>query len=90
VPGVPGLAILYLDDDLVAIDKPSGMAVHRGWADDGPFALQALRDQLGRHVYPVHRLDRATSGVLLFALGGEPARAVQAQLEAHEVDKRYL
>jgi len=84
------LVILHRDDDLVAVDKPSGMAVHRGWARDGVPALQVLRDQLGRHVYPVHRLDRATSGVLLFALSGESARQVQVQLEAHEVGKRYL
>ena len=86
----PHLEILYRDDALVAVDKPSGMPVHRGWARDGVPALQALRDQLGRHVYPVHRLDRGTSGVLLFALSSEAARAVQVQLEAREVEKRYL
>ncbi len=88
--GAPHLEILHQDEALVAIDKPSGMPVHRGWARDGLPALQALRDQLGRHLYPVHRLDRATSGVLLFALSSEAARGVQAQLEAHEVEKRYL
>lgn len=87
----PSLEIIYRDDDLVAVDKPSGMAVHRGWANDGGVpALQAVRDQIGRHVFPVHRLDRATSGVLLFALSGEIAHEVQAQLEAHEVQKRYV
>ncbi len=90
VSGAPHLEILHQDEALVAVDKPSGMPVHRGWARDGLPALQALRDQLGRHLYPVHRLDRATSGVLLFALSREAARAVQAQLEAHQVEKRYL
>ncbi|HVV51555.1 MAG TPA: pseudouridine synthase [Polyangia bacterium] len=84
------LEILYRDEELVAVDKPSGMPVHRGWARDGVPALQTLRDQLGRHVYPVHRLDRGTSGVLLFALSGEIAGRVQVQFEAHEVEKRYL
>lgn len=84
------LDILYRDEGLVAVDKPSGMPVHRGWARDGVPALQVLRDQLGRHVYPVHRLDRGTSGVLLFALSGEIARGVQSQLEAHEVEKVYV
>jgi tRNA pseudouridine65 synthase len=84
------LEILYRDDDLVAVNKPSGMPVHRGWARDGVPALQVVRDQIGCHVYPVHRLDRATSGVLLFALSGEAAHLVQAQLEAHQVEKRYL
>jgi tRNA pseudouridine65 synthase len=66
------------------------MLVHRGWARDGVPALQALRDQLGQPVYPVHRLDRATSGVLLFALSPEIARAVQEILQAQGVTKRYL
>ncbi|HTA18022.1 MAG TPA: DTW domain-containing protein [Polyangia bacterium] len=86
----PPLEIIYRDADLVAVNKPAGMLVHRGWARDGRPALQILRDQLGRHVHPVHRLDRATSGVLLFALSGEVARLVQVQFDAHEVGKRYL
>jgi len=90
LPAQAPLEILYRDADLVAVNKPAGMLVHRGWARDGIPALQALRDQIGCHVYPVHRLDRATSGVLLFALSGEMARAIQVQLGAHEVDKRYL
>jgi tRNA pseudouridine65 synthase len=84
------LEILYHDEDLVAVNKPAGVLVHRGWAQDAVPALQKLRDQIGRHVYPVHRLDRATSGVLLFALSGEVAREVQLQLTAHDVEKRYL
>jgi tRNA pseudouridine65 synthase len=93
VPTVHGalrLEILHRDQDLVAVNKPSGMPVHRGWASDGVPALQLLRDQLDRHVYPVHRLDRGTSGALLFALSSEAARGVQIQLEAREVEKRYL
>jgi tRNA pseudouridine65 synthase len=84
------LEVIHRDDDLIAVNKPSGMPVHRGWARDGLPALQAVRDQISQHVFPVHRLDRATSGVLLFALSGETAALVQAQLEAHEVEKRYL
>jgi RluA family pseudouridine synthase len=84
------LEIIYRDEDLVAVNKPAGMLVHRGLANDARPALQVLRDQLGRHVYPVHRLDRGTSGVLLFAFSGAVARLVQAQLVAHEVEKRYL
>jgi tRNA pseudouridine65 synthase len=84
------IEILYRDQDLVAVDKPSGVAVHRGWARDGVPALQVVRDQVGSHVFPVHRLDRATSGVLLFATSGELARAVQDQLRAQQVQKVYL
>lgn len=84
------LDLLWRDEHLVAVHKPSGISVHRGWDRQGPFALQLTRDQTGRRVYPVHRLDRPTSGVLLFAFSGEVAAAVQEQLKAGEVVKRYL
>lgn len=84
------LPVLYRDAELVAVGKPSGLAVHRGWAAEADVALQRLRDQLGRRVYPVHRLDRPTSGVLLFALSSAAAAAVQALWQAGEVEKRYL
>jgi len=84
------LPILYQDAALVAVCKPAGLAVHRGWARDPTYALHEVRDLLGRWVYPVHRLDRATSGVLAFALDRDTARRLQAQLAAGEVDKRYL
>ncbi len=85
------LTILYQDAHYVAIDKPPGLLVHRSRiSQDRAFALQTLRDQLGRHVYPVHRLDRATSGVLLFALSAEAARRLVAEFERQAVDKEYL
>ena len=67
------LPILYQDDHLVAIDKPPGLLVHRSDIDrhETRFAVQLLRDQLGRRVYPAHRLDKVTSGILLCAF--EPA-----------------
>ena len=66
----PVLTVLYQDEYLVAVDKPAGLFVHRSFMDKGEiyFALQLVRDQIGKYVYPVHRLDRPTSGVLLFAL----------------------
>ncbi|MBN1674219.1 MAG: pseudouridylate synthase [Kiritimatiellae bacterium] len=85
------LRILYQDETLVAIDKPCGLLVHRTRiARDHTVALQLLRDQLGRFVYPVHRLDRPTSGVLLFALEPETASRLGAQFSAREVTKTYL
>lgn len=86
------LPLLYQDDHLVVIDKPSGLLVHRTVLDwhETRFALQLLRDQLGRRVYAVHRLDKGTSGVLVFALDPDTARALSAQFEAQQVDKRYL
>lgn len=88
-PSAP-LSILFRDEWLVCVDKPSGHLVHRGWGDDGPVTLQSLRDQLGRPVYPVHRLDRQTSGALLFAFYPEVVRDLQQALEAGLVTKRYL
>jgi len=85
------LAILYCDDGLVAVDKPPGLLVHRtALARAEDFALQRLRRQLGRRVYTIHRLDRPTSGVLLFALTPEMAVAVSRQFERRLVSKRYL
>jgi tRNA pseudouridine65 synthase len=81
---------LYQDGCLLAVNKPAGLAVHRGMARDRTFALQLVRDQIGRHVHAVHRLDRATSGVLLFALDPETAGRMQERFAAGRVEKRYL
>lgn len=85
------LEILYQDEYLVAINKPHGLMVHRskmaGNTDE--FALQLLRDQIKQRVHPVHRLDRKTSGVLLFTLSQELVAPIQKQFAAHEVTKTY-
>jgi tRNA pseudouridine65 synthase len=88
----PPLEIIHRDEWLVAIHKPSGLLVHRTALDrhETRFAVQLLRDQIGRHVYPVHRLDRGTSGVLLFALDRGLAGALGARFEARQVAKRYV
>jgi tRNA pseudouridine65 synthase len=87
---MPDIDILYRDDDVVAVNKPSGLAVHRGWADDDAFAMTLVRDQLGQWVYPVHRLDRGASGVLLFGLSSQAARVLCKQFEMHQAQKRYV
>lgn len=86
------LKIIYRDQQLVAINKPSGLLVHRTNIDrhETRFALQLLRNQLKQKVYPVHRLDKPTSGVLLFALDPETARLVSDQFRDHQVSKTYL
>lgn len=86
------LEILYQDDHLVAINKPHGLLVHRTRiaSDATEFALQLLRDQLGRKVFPIHRLDRKTAGVLLFGLDAETVRLVQHSFQTRAVEKRYL
>lgn len=86
---MPDIDFLYRDADLVAVNKPSGLAVHRGWADDDEFAMTLVRDALGQWVYPVHRLDRGASGVLLFGLSPQAARALCECFEAREVEKTY-
>jgi len=86
------LPILYQDDALVVVNKPSGLLVHRSPIDrhETRFAVQLLRDQLGRHVFPVHRLDKGTSGALAFALDKATATAVAEQFAGKQVRKNYV
>lgn len=84
------IRLLYVDDDLVVADKPSGLLVHRGWDNDDDVAMFRVRDALGQHVFPVHRLDRGTSGALLFARSPEVAARLAGAFERGEVAKRYL
>jgi len=84
--------ILYRDDHLIAVNKPSGLLVHRSPIDkhETRFAMQLLRDQIGQRVYPVHRLDKPTSGVLLFALDQTTARLMMPVFSEAGVEKQYL
>ena len=86
------LEVIYQDENLVAVNKPHGLLVHRSpiAADASEFAIQLLRDQLGMKVYPVHRLDRKTSGVLLFALNEEMNRIMQEAFMNKQVSKKYV
>jgi len=85
------LPVLYLDERLVVVDKPSGLLVHRSPIDrhETRFALQIVRDQLGRRVYPVHRLDKGTSGALVLALDREAATQLSAAFATRSVSKTY-
>ncbi len=85
------LEIIYQDEWLVAVNKPSGWLVHRSWLDrhEKVFVMQTVRDQIGQHVFTVHRLDRPTSGVLLMGLSSEVGRLLSQQFENHQVQKRY-
>lgn len=86
------LEIIYQDEHLVAINKPSGLLVHRSPIDkhETRFALQMLRDQLGQRVYSIHRLDKPTSGILLFALDQETQKQAGIAFDEGEVNKEYL
>lgn len=84
--------ILYQDDALVAVNKPAGLPVHRSKMvnDAEAYLVDVLRDQLGGNVYLAHRLDRATSGVLLVARSSEVAGALGEQFMGRDVRKQYL
>jgi tRNA pseudouridine65 synthase len=85
------MRVLYQDEHLIAVHKPSGWLVHRSWLDrhETQFVMQTVRDQIGQHVFTVHRLDRPTSGVLLMALSSDVARLLSQQFELHQVQKTY-
>jgi tRNA pseudouridine65 synthase len=85
------LPVLYLDDRLVVVDKPSGLLVHRSPIDrhETRFALQIVRDQLARRVHPVHRLDKGTSGALALALDPEAATELSNAFATRRVAKTY-
>ncbi|WDF68735.1 pseudouridine synthase [Sphingobacterium oryzagri] len=86
------LDILYQDADLIAINKPHGLLVHRSSiaADTSAFALQILRNQIQQTVYPAHRLDRKTGGILLFTLNKEMDAATQTLFAEKAIEKSYL
>lgn len=86
------LEIVYQDEHIIAINKPHGLLVHRSKIanDATEFALQMLRDQIGKHVSPVHRLDRKTSGLLLFAFEKDVEIAMHKQFQEGLVEKKYL
>ncbi len=88
----PTIEVLYQDAGLLAVMKPAGMLVHRDAASRvfEHVLLNTVRDQVGAYLYPVHRLDRNTSGVVLFGLSSEAARVVQASLGDADAEKSYL
>jgi tRNA pseudouridine65 synthase len=87
----PPIEVLFQDEAIVVAAKPSGLLCHRSAESrDRVFLLQTLRNQLGCHLYPVHRLDRAASGAIAFALGSEEARLLQASLGDPGSRKEYL
>ena len=83
--------ILHRDDALVVVDKPAGLLTHRTeLAGDDDVMMTRVRDAVGAWVFPVHRLDRQTSGVIVFALTEDSARALRAAFDGGTVSKRYL
>lgn len=85
------IEILYQDDHLVLVNKPAKLLVHPSFLDthETVFLVNLLKEQLGRAVFPIHRLDRPTSGVLLCALDSHTAHKLAVQFETHAVTKTY-
>jgi tRNA pseudouridine65 synthase len=86
----PPIELLYVDPHVVVANKPSGLLVHRGWDKDDDVAMFRVRDAIGERVHPLHRLDRGTSGALLFARNDECAAALAKQFEEGTIEKQYF
>ncbi len=86
----PTIDLLFVDSHVVVANKPSGLLVHRGWDDDDDVAMFRVRDALGQQVHPLHRLDRGTSGALLFARTREAASRLSKAFEEGRIEKQYL
>ena len=86
------LEVLYRDSYIIIINKPTALLVHKSMIDSKEiyFAMKILRDQIGQWVYPIHRLDKPTSGVLLFALDSNTARIMNEQFKEHTIIKKYI
>src|SRR5579863_7494139 len=82
--------LLFVDAHVVVANKPSGLLVHRGWDKDDDVALFRVRDAIGERVHPLHRLDRGTSGALVFARTREAASVLSKAFEGGRVEKRYI
>ena len=81
---------IHRDPSFVVVDKPSGVIVHRGLANDDEDVMRAVRDEVGSRVHPVHRLDRGTSGALVLATTPDAARTLCKAFEEGRIEKRYL
>ncbi len=86
------LEILYRDDFLVVINKPAGIAVHRSGLcrSDNSYILQLLRDQINQYLFPIHRLDKPTSGILVFGLNQQVCHQLTQQFEERAIQKTYM
>ena len=87
----PDLDVLHLDDHLLVLNKPSGLLVHRGWGRDDVTLIDLVKDYLDAPTaYPIHRLDRPTSGVVLFARDPQTARLLNDAFDDRRPHKTYL
>ena len=88
----PHLTIIARDQSLIAINKPAGLLVHKSVIDfhEQQNAQEILQQQISSEVFPAHRLDKPTSGALLFALNKETASKLAQKFQNHEIYKDYI
>lgn len=85
-----GMEIVYFRDAVLAVNKPAGLSVlPEGWDKDAPYLVKMLEEELGRKTWVVHRIDKSTSGIVVFALTSESHRSLNIQFEKHQVEKKY-
>ncbi len=83
------IEIIHIDNEIIVIDKPAGLPVlPDGWEADAPYLLKILEAEFQK-IWVVHRLDKVTSGVMVFARTAETHRELNRQFEQHEVEKVY-
>ncbi len=83
------MKIIYEDEHLLVVDKPAGLPVlPDGWEEDAPYLVKSLEEKYGK-IFIVHRLDKITSGVMVFARDAETHRLLSLQFEGHEAEKTY-
>jgi 23S rRNA pseudouridine955/2504/2580 synthase/23S rRNA pseudouridine1911/1915/1917 synthase len=84
------MEIVYFRDAVLAVNKPAGLSVlPEGWDKDAPYLVKMLEEELGRKIWVVHRIDKSTSGIMVFALTAEAHRSLNIQFEKHQVEKKY-
>lgn len=84
------MEIVYFRDAVLAVNKPAGLSVlPEGWDKDAPYLVKMLEEELGRKIWVVHRIDKSTSGIMVFALTAEAHRSLNIQFEKHQVGKKY-
>ena len=81
--------IIYIDDHIIVLNKPAGLPVlPDGWEKDAPYLVKMLEEEFGK-LFIIHRLDKITSGVMVFARDAETHRSLNMQFEKHEAQKVY-
>lgn len=87
---MPGLDLVYLDKSIIVVNKPAGVLAVPGRGTDKQGSLSALVQQNFPDALIVHRLDMATSGLLMFARGTEMQRRLSHLFREHQIEKRYV